>query len=285
MGSKRHGYVAGQFYPDSAGECRREIEMYSRAPGAKIEGKPVAGIVPHAGWVFSGATAGKVFACIREHTEPKTFVLFGAAHRFMGGLPVVMAEGDWETPLGDVEIDSTLADLILDTVEGLDEGASPHNGEHSIEVQVPFIKHLFPEAKIVPILTPPTGESAAVGTAIGRAVTDRDGVVLIGSTDLTHYGFEYGFAPKGAGQAALEWVRDVNDKRLIDLAIGMKAEEIVREAGNLHNACGAGAVAATTAAARELGKTKGVLIEYTTSHDVMPRGKPSMFVGYAGIVF
>ena len=284
MTTKRRGYVVGQFYPDSAVACEREIEMYAKAPDVEFEGEPVAGVVPHAGWVFSGPTAGKVFAFFRQRANPDTFILYGAAHRFMGGAPVVMESGAWETPLGDVEVDAALADDLARGIGDLAAGALPHNGEHSIEVQVPFIKKLFPEAKIVPILVPPNEIAAELGTEVAKIIGGRN-VAAVASTDLTHYGFEYGFAPKGVGQSALDWARDVNDKRIIDLATGMKAELIVEEAFTHHNACGAGAMAAATATARGLGKQKGVLLEYTTSHDVMPRGKPSMFVGYAGIVF
>jgi MEMO1 family protein len=285
MSRKRCNSVSGQFYPVSAQACISEIESYATPPTIEYIGKPKAGIVPHAGWVFSGATAGKVFAFFKKYSSPDTFVLFGAVHRFPGSSPVVMAEGLWETPLGDVEINSSLASEILDSFEGCEAGAAPHNAEHSIEVQIPFIKHLFPGAKIVPILVPPTDESAQLGDAIGRLAAYRDGVVAIGSTDLTHYGFEYGFAPKGAGEEALKWARDVNDKKIIDMALGMEAEEVVPEARAHHNACGAGAIAAAVATARAAGKQEGILLEYTTSHNVMPRGKPSMFVGYAGIIF
>jgi MEMO1 family protein len=285
MGTKRYAFVAGRFYPGNAAECRRELEAYTRLPVMKYEGLPVAGIVPHAGWVFSGATAGKVFAFFKMFSAPKTFILLGAVHRYMADKPVVMSEGLWETPLGDVEIDDSLASELIKSFDGLSASASAHDGEHSIEVQVPFIKYLFPDAKIVPVLVPPTGDAAAFGESAGLAIKNRDDVVVVGSSDLTHYGYEYGFAPKGAGEEALKWARDVNDKRLLDMAASMNAEDIVPEAMLHHNACGAGAVAAAVAAARVKGKKKGLLLEYTTSHDVMPRGRPSMFVGYAGMVF
>ncbi|MFA6450318.1 MAG: AmmeMemoRadiSam system protein B [bacterium] len=285
MSARRKAYVAGQFYPETESECRRELEAYTKARIDEYEGTPVAGIVPHAGWVFSGATAGKVFSFFKQFATPKTFILFGAVHRYMSDSPAVMADGAWETPLGDVEIDASMASELLGACAGLTSNARAHDGEHSIEVQVPFIKFLFPEAKIVPILAPPTGDAAALGDAVGRAIAGRDDVIAIGSTDLTHYGFEYGFAPKGAGEEALKWAREVNDRRMIDIAIEMKAEEAVPVAQTHHNACGSGAVAAATAVAHAKGKKKGILLDYTTSYDVMPRGRPSMFVGYAGIVF
>ena len=108
---------------------------------------------------------------------------------------------------------------------------------------------------------------------------------IVGTTDLTHYGRAYyGFAPAGAGERALEWAR-ANDEQVLDLILAMRAEDIVAEAAAHHNACGGGAIAGTIAAARALGAEKGYLLEYTTSHDVMPRGPATDFVGYAAIVF
>jgi AmmeMemoRadiSam system protein B len=161
-----------------------------------------------------------------------------------------------------------------------------HSGEHSAEVQVPFIQHLFPEARIVPILILPDENAPRVGEIIGEtASVERRRVAIVGTTDLTHYGGRYyGFAPAGTGEQALEWVR-ANDMRVIDLIVTMEAEDIVAETATHRNACGGGAVAGTVAAARTLGAEKGYLLEYTTSHHVMPRGPATDFVGYASIVF
>lgn len=287
METVRKSFVAGQFYPGSERACIEDIRKYAKAPESiKGRGSIRAGIVPHAGWMFSGPTAGKVFAAIADDNTPSTFIVFGAVHRYMGGTPVMMAEGEWETPLGGIEIDTDVAGKILDNIDtGIVAGMDAHEGEHSIEVQAPFIRRLFPEAKIVPVLVPPAGEAAALGDSIGGLFADRDEIVAIGSTDLTHYGPEYGFAPKGTGEDALAWVKEVNDRRIIDLMTAMKAEDIVPEAARHHNSCGAGAIAAAVSFARACGKDSGMLVEYTTSHDVLPRGKPTMFVGYAGVVF
>lgn len=286
---RRRNVVAGRFYPAAKSKCERQIEECVRfdASGVKVERPIAGGIVPHAGWVFSGPTAGKVFAAIREHGKPETFVLFGATHSFSGGKPSIMPEGTWETPLGDVEVDRRIANEILrDAGEELENDPRAHDGEHSIEVQVPFIRHLFPEARIVPISAPPGEDSIRVGSLVGEVVKREGGsVVAVGSTDLTHYGREYGFAPRGTGEKALKWVRDENDKRMVDKITGLKVDEILEEERENRNACGAGAVAATLAAVLAAGRKSGVLLEYTTSHDVMPERGATMFVGYAGVVF
>jgi hypothetical protein len=105
----------------------------------------------------------------------------------------------------------------------------------------------------------------------------------IGSTDLTHYGPNYGFSPKGQGEAAERWVRDENDKPLIDQLLALDAATAVEHARANRSACCVGAAAAATAASKALGATRGELLSYATSNDVRPGG--SSFVGYAGIVF
>jgi AmmeMemoRadiSam system protein B len=189
--------------------------------------------------------------------------------------------------LGEVEVDDELAMAILKAGDGLlTKTPMAHSDEHSAEVQVPFIQYLFPEAKILPILIPPDEEAARVGEVVGQAVRAFEKpAVVIGTTDLTHYGkMYYGFAPAGTGEAALEWVR-ANDKRVIDLILAMQAEEIVAETMAHRNACGGGAIAGTVAAARTMGAEEGHLLEYTTSHHIMPRGPATDFVGYAAILF
>ncbi len=287
----RQPIVAGQFYPGSADACVKQIEDLRPAETvAEVPERPVAGIVPHAGWVFSGGTALAVLEAIRSRRSPKTFVLFGAAHRRVAS-SALFASGAWETPLGRAEVDDWLAREILTRAgDLLRDDPAAHGGEHSLEVQVPLIQHLFPEAKIVPITVVPSEEALEIGRSVGRTVAAHDyDAVCLGSTDLTHYGPMYGFMPEGTGQEARRWVREENDRRMIDLMRRLEAEAVVPESAAHANACGSGAVAATLAAARELGAERGVLVEYTTSYDVMERrtgrGDPGAMVGYAGLVF
>ncbi|MHC4623099.1 MAG: AmmeMemoRadiSam system protein B, partial [Planctomycetota bacterium] len=161
--------------------------------------------------------------------------------------------------------------------------------EHSIEVQVPFIQHLFAEAKILPVVVPPTDQAITLGTSTGEIVGGSEKkIVCIGSTDLTHYGPHYGFTPMGAGAEAVKWASDVNDRKFIDLALAMAADGMLVEAAENGNACGAGAAAAAAAAARKLGKTKGTLLAKTNSNEVMRRqmgASSADSVGYAAIVY
>ena len=151
-------------------------------------------------------------------------------------------------------------------------------------MQVPFIKALQPEAKIVPIAVPPSGHPVQLGDLLARIAREKP-FVVVASTDLTHYGEErFAFAPRGKGPAAHEWMK-ANDQRLIGLAESLLAEEILPEVVAHHNACGPGALAAATSFARARGAERGVLIEHTTSQDVQPEDPFTFGVGYAGMIF
>ncbi len=275
---------ARQFYP---GDCRSRIEKFLE--GFEVPEEPVkavAGVVPHAGWTFSGAVAAKVFKCISTKSDPDVFIVLGAVHTWRPRGNSVYAKGSWETPLGEVKVDEEVASRLLDLLaEDIAEDPSAHDGEHSIEVQLPFVKYLCPGAKIVPIAMPPHENAHMIGRKIGEAAS-RIGkkIVVVGTTDLTHYGDVYGFAPYGYGTEAKRRMRG-NDLRMIELALTMKSGDIRREAERNHNACGSGALAATVSAAGAMGAGKGHLIEYTTSYDVMPEGEFQMAVGYGGILF
>jgi len=283
--------VAGQFYPANREKCLEEIRqgLAARPLPDSLRPSVVGGIVPHAGWTFSGELAALVFAAVRKrHETVATFVIYGTAHSYFDALPAVDDSDAWQTPLGAVQLDKELCAALLDSGV-VAANSSAHRQEHSIEVQVPFIQHLFPEARIVPILVPPVESAIPLGESASD-LTSGTGrpIIYIGSTDLTHYGPRYGFTPMGRGPDAYQWASNVNDRQFTDLAIAMDAERLLAGAIEKGNACGPGAAAAAVAAARKLGVTRGQLLAYTTSNDVMQAkmgttGRDS--VGYAAIVF
>ena len=284
--------VAGQFYPLSEKQCLDEIKEY--CPDGYIEGdlpaEIVAGIVPHAGWVFSGDLAALVFSAIKQtNPEVDTFVIFGAVHSYMDKLSAVYNRGKWQTPLGQIAIDEDLADEIAATKFAHCD-CHCHFGEHSIEVQVPFVQYLFPDAKIVPIMVPPGEWAVLLGLETARIISQtKDKVIAcIASTDLTHYGPRYGFYPEGPSPEGIKWAKKINDNSFIDLALQMDAEKMLESAIENTSACGPGASAALVAAAKELGKTKGLLLAHTHSNEVMQKKfnqTSEESVGYAAIVF
>ncbi len=284
----RQAFRAGSFYPADARSCHRQIEdcLGQYQPPA-IPEKVIAGIVPHAGWMFSGPTAAKVYKSIQQKSSVETFLIFGAVHVWgVGRQAAIFARGAWQTPCGPIEIDEELADTILaEAREEVVADPSAHEREHSIEVQIPFIQHLFPDAKLVPIMVSPEKLAVRLGEKIGKLLAHYEKpVCVIGSTDLTHYGPSFGFIPYGIGEQSLAPMKD-NDRHLLQLAAEMNAEAVIAEAEQHRNACGAGAIAATVTVAKALGASQGYLLEHTTSQEVMPDRPVADIVGYAGMVF
>ncbi|MHB1293562.1 MAG: AmmeMemoRadiSam system protein B [Anaerolineae bacterium] len=277
--------VAGMFYPSDAASCRTQIAQFLDAAKAVTLPSPVkGGIVPHAGWVYSGATAGRVFAVLGQQPAPETVVLFGAVHRWGVHGASVYGSGRWMTPLGALEIDEPLAAAVVDGATILNDPHA-HDDEHSIEVQLPFVRYLFPEAHILPVAVSPSPSSPEVGRRVAAAAAGLGRAILaLGSSDLTHYGPRYGMAPVGSGERALIWTRQ-NDARLLDLVCHMQADDVLAEASAHHNACGAGAIAATIGCTAALGATNGTLLQQTTSYDIMPSGPATDLVGYGAVVF
>lgn len=283
--SVRTASKAGTWYSANPESLAREIDGYLNMAGAVSGEIPVAALVPHAGLAFSGPTAARVYAQIAA-TCPSVscFVVFGAVHTMRLDRPAVWARGAWETPLGEIAVDEELAARLIDSGAAVADDR-PHIGDNAIELQTPFLKHCFPQAKIVPVASPPASTSLETGVKLAEIIEDATNpVVVLGSTDLTHYGTGYGFSPSGEGHAAHEWSKQ-NDRRLLDRVTAMDAESVLPIAAQDRSACGAGAVAATVAYARARGCSQGILLEHTTSYEVMPDGQPSHFVGYGAVLF
>jgi len=286
----REPAVAGMFYPDHEAACRSELDdvLGGATSLPAVGGQILGGIVPHAGWICSGAVAGKVFAALRKD-PPETVVLLGAVHYPIGPAAAMFGGGAWRTPIGSVAIDAELAEAVLDRCELVLHDPEAHRAEHSIEVQVPFIRRLLPQARLLPIMVPPGDNCPKVGEEVAEAVRQLGRkVAYVGSTDLTHYGPRYRFTPQGLGRRGVAWAKQVNDRRMLDLILAMRAEEVVEEAQAHLNACGSGAVSATIAACRRSGAERAVLLEHTNSAETLAHiepGEPSDAVGYAAVVF
>jgi AmmeMemoRadiSam system protein B len=283
--------VAGQFYPGGRQDCINEIEEYLSAANitTPLPETIVSAIVPHAGWVFSGDLACKAFAAIKkQNKEVNTFVIFGTPHSYFSDLPAVYNFGKWITPLGEIDIDDDLAEKVIKTGIAL-SNTSVHRNEHSIEVQVPIIQHLFPTAKILPILMPPTVQSIEMAEELGDILQRLNKkVVCIGSTDLTHYGPRYGFEPVGVGIDAIQWSSKVNDKKFIDAALKMVSRDLLLTTAEHCNACGPGAAAAAVSVATILGRQHGVILAQSNSYEVMVKKMGTTSddcVGYVSIVY
>ncbi|MBN1256157.1 MAG: AmmeMemoRadiSam system protein B [Planctomycetes bacterium] len=277
----REAEKAGSWYPADAEILERHLQDCLELP-IMPEGTAVAAIVPHAGLAYSGPVAGKAYAALVS-VKPETVLIFGAVHTMAIKEPAVWAEGEWATPMGNIQVDETLAEHLCHA-EICTANNEPHYHDNAIELQMPFIRYCFPRAKIVPIAIPPQPGIEAVGAEIWKVVKHYGKrVVAIGSSDLTHYGASFGFTPAGVGMNALAWAK-ANDRKLIDLMLAGEAQKIIPAAYTDRSACGSGAIAVTVAYANAAG-AKGELLEQTTSYDILPDGLPQHFVGYASVVF
>jgi len=287
---ERRPYRAGSFYdadPDACRAAAADLLAEASAP-ADLPETLYGGLVPHAGWVFSGRTAAATLKALAERGHLRRVVLFGADHWGLADGAAVSEPGTWETPLGPVPIDEDLAGSILDACDAARGDGDAHAREHSIEVQLPLMQVLSPDVRIVPINVSPDDRAVGIGQAVGEVVKRHaPDAAVVGSTDLTHYGPQYGFVPGGSGAAGLEWARQ-NDRRVLELVESMRAGEIVPETAERMNACGGGAIAATVAACAAMGATRGLCLEYTSSAEVMQRvyrQRADDAVGYAAVVF
>jgi MEMO1 family protein len=272
---------AGSWYPAKASDCEKLIEEFSGS-AAPFPPGGVGGIVPHAGWFYSGAIACNVIRCLSAGTAPNTVILFGR-HLHPSSPMYLMKEGSWATPFGSLEIDAEMGEALSAEFSFRVETANHYEQDNTIEIQLPFIKYFFPDSKILPIGVPPSPASLRIGE---RAVELSESLgrkaMVLGSTDLTHYGSNYGFNPKGSGIRAVEWVKNEQDKRVVDLILGMNPAGVIHESLKSHNACCSGAAATAIAAARRLGARRAEKLAYATSYDVRP---DHSFVGYVGVVF
>ena len=281
---------AGSFYEGAPGPCRNHAAKLIDAaemPPDLPEGL-VGGLVPHAGWMYSGRLAALTFKALATADQAQTLVLFGADHVGVARQGELYDTGVWRTPLGDVSIDEELTAALLGS-ETFRAYPQAHDREHSLEVQVPLVQMLFPEARIVPVTVPPTPLAVTIGREVGKLLAGREcSARVVGSTDLTHHGGHFGSWGAPAGEAGVTWT-EKNDRRMLDLIEAMDAEGVIGEADSHHNACGAGAIAATIAASCEMGATRGICLRYTNSYRVLQNlyagQRDDTTVGYASVVF
>jgi MEMO1 family protein len=263
------------WYPGTPAETLRAIQEMAPPPTAPA-GACVAGVVPHAGWGFSGAVALEVLSRLASSID--TMVIIGGHLGPSDGI-LCAFEDAYETPLGSIPADLELLSRLREAVPMEED----RHADNTVEVQLPFLRHLAPHARCLGLRAPPSDDAQALGRGIAAAARSLGRrVAVAGSTDLTHYGPSYGFSPMGAGEQAHAWVRDVNDRRLIESLCAMNAEAALELALRERSACSVGGAVAALAFARELGATSGALVRYLTSLDMHPS---ESFVGYAGIVY
>lgn len=262
--------VAGRFYPGDAEELAREVERYLAAGRAGEPQRAMALVAPHAGYMYSGAVAGQVFARV---AVPDRVVVMGPNHTGRGERISVVPSGGFQVPGGTVPIDEELAAAILDEVPGARPDTDAQRMEHSVEVELPFLRALAPRLRFVPMVLGGLSErdSIAVGEGLARAVAKvGGGVLVVASSDMSHY------------------LPDAEARRVDKIALDAL---LTGDAATLHRTvrerdismCGVIPTTAMLAYARAAGAAAAPqLVAYATSGD--SSGDRSRVVGYAGVV-
>jgi hypothetical protein len=307
-GAIRPPAFAGLFYPDDADACGQLARRYvavgkDKARGGTGNCKWLGGIVPHAGWICSGAVAGETIGAIAAAATsgasgasgagqaPDVVVVFAAVHT---PAPLENATLDtfaqWSAPGVTSHVSEELRAKLIEQGRDLFRADDRfHRREHAVEVELPLIQAAWPSAAILPVEVPLIDEAPQVGIATARRVAAMSGTraVFLASSDLTHYGPSYRFAPGGLGLSGLAWAR-TNDQRLLKRVAAMDVEGIVGVVRDNCNACGGGAIAAMLAACRELGASSAMLLRHTNSYETLLEQsvahESENAVGYAAVV-
>jgi MEMO1 family protein len=288
--------VAGRFYPANPNELASMVRRMSAPRGTttsspskflsarKMESSSstsssesvaekysvAACLVPHAGYMYSGALTGEVLGRI---ALPKKIVILGVRHFPRGESAAILSSGAWRTPLGDAPIDTELATALRDACPLLREDSVAHSQEHSLEVQIPFLQVLAPGFSFVPVAlgTVRFDDLVRVGESVARVLmAASEPVLLLATSDLNHYEDDATTRVKDA--KAVEKLLALDARGLFDVC---RTEKI--------SMCGLGPAVATITALRTTGVTDGELVRYATSANVS--GDPSSVVGYAGLVW
>ena len=271
--------VAGSFYAGDSKSLKRQIEkcfFHKIGPGKIPSVNPkrqnnIIGLVsPHAGYMYSGPVAAHGFYEIALDGKPDTIIVLGPNHRGFGEDISIMAEGKWETPLGEIEIDTDIAEKIIKNSKIIRNDEKAHQYEHSIEVQLPFIQYIFGnDVKFVPICMTRQDINTDIDIAqsICSSVVEKD-VLIVASSDFTHY--EPQEYAENVDKQAINAILEFNPKKLYDM--------IYRQ--NL-TMCGPGPITVMLIACKTLGAKKAELLKYATSGDVS--GMYDQVVGYASI--
>lgn len=263
---KRKPAVAGYFYPGREDALNSVLDKLVDSERPKK--KAIGVIVPHAGFEYSGPVAGAVFSSVQL---PKIFVILGPNHRQVRSRIAIVKEGAWQTPLGEVPIDSGLANALAARSDLINEDIDAHEHEHSLEVQLPFIQYFRKDFSIVPIsISYQTSfeELEELGHIISEAIQSRgETVLIVASTDMSHYVSQREAEAKD--RLAIEEIKRLNAQGLYDV---VSREHI--------SMCGYQPTTSTIVASRDLGAAQAELVKYQTSGEVTRNFNE--VVGYAG---
>jgi AmmeMemoRadiSam system protein B len=277
VNSTRPAAVAGTWYPAVPGALARDVDGYLAAAGpdsAIPHGRLAAVIAPHAGLMFSGPVGAYAYKAAAKGGPFDTLILAGPSHFVAFDGVALYPSGAFESPLGPAAIDDRLGEALLAASPVIQPMPAAHTREHSLEMQLPFIRRLLPDASIVPLLMGyQTVETIRALADALAAVVRGSGkrALLVASTDLSHY-FD-AVTAEALDRRVSECVAACDPERL--LAIFEEYPE--RERGRFV-ACGGGPAIAVMLAARAAGATDGRVLKYMHSGQIS--GDNDGVVGY-----
>ncbi len=260
--------VAGSFYEASPDRLRAQVQSCFAA-NEKVAAKErfISAVVPHAGLMYSGHVAAAFYALAEL---PRRFIILCPNHTGIGHFAAINREGEWRTPLGNVPIDTPLADALMAKSKLLAEDWKAHTREHSLEVQLPFLQQLLGSFTFVPIClaAPRYALCEEIGNAIAEAARDEP-IGILASSDRNHYEKQ---------EATLR-----KDQRAIDAVLALDPEALWRVVDEEDiSMCGFIPTTTMLIAAKKLGAANARLIKHATSGDI--NGDYSHVVGYAAIL-
>lgn len=264
------------WYPSSAEGIR---DFIRKIPDGEVKSGVLAAMVPHAGWEFCGVMIGKAMKCMARNLD--SIVILGG-HNPPGGPLISYNEDAWDFPTARLHRDAEISDFVNSRLSDEYELADEGSADNTIEVVLSMAAALFPEIQWAAWRAPSDERSLLLGSVLAEAVKKTDKrVAVIGSTDLTHYGPNYGFMPMESRNNPHDWVKK-RDYKLLRLLANCDGIGALEAANKQMSACSAGGAVGAMEYARVLGSKTGTILDYSTSSDFYPS---SSFVAYGSITW
>jgi AmmeMemoRadiSam system protein B len=262
--------VAGSWYPGDARRLTAELELYLERVSldeVRPKGKPLGLVSPHAGLAYSGPVAAWGYSLLRGMRDVVAVLVGPSHHHAFPGVALADASG-FETPLGVVPLDAEIGESLEEWGPFISRNPLPHRDEHCLEMQLPFLQHMIPGLRIVPLLmgSQSVGDVERLGRLLGDALRERSDVLLVASSDLSHY------QPATVAHRLDSLV--VGDIERFD-----EGALLARLESTHGHACGGGPIVCVMMAARSLGADHACILRYGDSGEAGAQDA-SRVVGY-----